>query len=286
MKKGLLLLSLLVLMNFMAVQAAEEPQISVFLNAQRVEFPDQQPALVSDRTLVPLRAIFEAYGCMVEWSDNAAYAACAMPGRVRVLQIVEGKQEIVVRDFTVENGQHKTVQSQIALDVPAQNINNRIMVPLRAVSEALDAEVIWNGITSSVNIFYDKDKIYGLEQQNQYISEHYIKAQHILLEGTDAGKRKGEIIINQIKAGTNFEALMYEHNLDGGVAEYPEGYVFTTGETEQAFEAAAFSLKVGEVTEEPVKTSLGYHVIRRVALSQEDYELVRFEAMQAMALGQ
>lgn len=286
MKKGLLLLSLLVLMNCMAVQAAEEPQISVFLNAQRVEFPDQQPALVSDRTLVPLRAIFEAYGCMVEWSDNAAYAACAMPGRVRVLQIVEGKQEIVVRDFTVENGQHKTVQSQITLDVPAQNINNRIMVPLRAVSEALDAEVIWNGITSSVNIFYDKDKIYGLEQQNQYISEHYIKAQHILLEGTDAGKRKGEIIINQIKAGTNFEALMYEHNLDGGVAEYPEGYVFTTGETEQAFEAAAFSLKVGEVTEEPVKTSLGYHVIRRVALSQEDYELVRFEAMQAMALGQ
>ena len=82
MKKGLLLLSLLVLMNCMAVQAAEEPQISVFLNAQRVEFPDQQPALVSDRTLVPLRAIFEAYGCMVEWSDNAAYAACAMPGSI------------------------------------------------------------------------------------------------------------------------------------------------------------------------------------------------------------
>ena len=79
---------------------------------------------------------------------------------------------------------------------------------------------------------------------------------------------------------------MYEHNLDGGVAEYPDGYIFTAGETEQAFESAAFALRVGEVTNEPVQTSLGYHVIRRVALREDDYELVRFEAMQAMALGQ
>lgn len=286
MKKGLLLFCFLFIFYCIPAGAAEEPQISVFLNAQRVEFPDQQPVLVSERTLVPLRAIFEAYGCMVEWSNNAAYAACAMPGRVRVLQIAEGKQEIVVRDFTIENGQRKTAQFQIDLDVPAQNINDRIMVPLRAISEALDAEVIWNGITSSVNIFYNKDSIYGLEQQNQYISEHYIKVQHILLEGTEAGKSKGEIIINQIKNGTNFEALMYEHNLDGGVAEHPDGYIFTTGETEQAFETAAFALSIGAVTEEPVKTSLGYHVIRRVSLNTEDYELVRFEAMQAMALGQ
>ena len=186
-----------------------------------------------------------------------------------------------------KNGKEKTTQSQITLDVPAQNINDRIMVPLRAISEALGAEVIWNGITSSVNIFYNKDNIYSLEQQNQFISENYIKVQHILLENSDSGKSKGKIIINQVKQGINFEALMYEHNLDGGVAQYPEGYVFTRGEVgDQSFEDAAFALKIGQVTNQPVKSEKGYHVILRVALSEKDYEEVRLEAMQKLAMGQ
>lgn len=288
MKKQMILLLVVLFLFAMlpVVNGAEEPQISVFLNAQRVTFPDQGPVLVSDRTLVPLRAIFEAYGCMVEWSNGAAYAACAMPGRVRVLQLTEGKSSIVVRDFTNTDGNTKMTQSEIALDVPVQNIQDRIMVPLRAISEALDAEVIWNGITSSVNIFYEKEKIYSTEQQNAYITQNYVKAQHILLENSADGKGKGEIIIRQIKSGTNFEALMYEHNLDGGVVEHPDGYVFTHGDIDPDFEAAAFSLAIGEVTEKPVKTSLGYHVIRRVALTSDDYEAVRFEAMQALALQQ
>ncbi len=288
MKKLCLLLSLCLMLSCVSVVSAEEPKISVFLNSERVIFSDQQPVLVSDRTLVPLRAIFEAYGCMVEWSNGAAYAACAMPGRVRLLQIAEGKKEILVRDYIIENETQKSVESRIVLDVPAQNINDRIMVPLRAVSEALDAEVIWNGITSSVNIFYEKEKIYSIEQQDEFISENYIKVQHILLENSKHGKSKGEIIIDQVtKEGLHFEALMYEHNLDGGVAEYPEGYVFTKGEIgDQDFEDAAFALQIGELTKKPVKSSLGYHVILRVAMKQEDYEEVRLEAMQKLALGQ
>lgn len=267
--------------------SAETPQISVFLNAQRVNFPDQEPVLVSGRTLVPLRAVFEAFGCMVEWSDGVAYTACAMPGRVRLLQITEHGAQITGKDYTMENGKEKSSQFRIDLDVPAQNINGRIMVPLRAVSEALGAEVIWNGITSSVNIFYDKDTIYSLEQQNSFIAEHYIKVQHILLENSETGKNKAEIIINQIQQGVNFEALMYEHNLDGGVVSNPDGYVFSAGEIgDQSFEDAAFALEIGELTDEPVKSEKGYHVIRRVALSEEDYESVRMEAIQKIAMGQ
>ncbi len=288
MKKICVLLSLCLMLSCASVVSAEEPKISVFLNTERVSFPDQQPTLVSDRTLVPLRAIFEAYGCMVQWSNGAAYAACAMPGRVRLLQISEGKNEIVVRDYIIEDETQKSVESRISLDVPAQNINDRIMVPLRAVSEALDAEVIWNGITSSVNIFYDKEKIYSIEQQDAFIGDNYIKVQHILLENSIKGRSKGEIIIDQVtKEGFNFEALMYEHNLDGGVAEYPEGYVFARGEIgDKAFEDAAFALQVGKITKKPVKSSWGYHVILRAEMTQEDYEAVRLEAMQKMALGQ
>ena len=38
------------------------------------------------------------------------------------------------------------------LDVPAQIVNNRTLVPVRAVSEAFDCEVGWDGITQTVII--------------------------------------------------------------------------------------------------------------------------------------
>lgn len=45
---------------------------------------------------------------------------------------------------------------QIKLNVPAQLIGGRTLVPLRAVSEALDCEVKWDGVTRTVNIYSPK----------------------------------------------------------------------------------------------------------------------------------
>ena len=45
-------------------------------------------------------------------------------------------------------------------------------------------------------------------------------------------------------------------------------YVFTKGEMVSEFETAAFALKENELTAEPVKTSYGYHIIKRLPLPQ------------------
>ena len=47
----------------------------------------------------------------------------------------------------VKNGRNFTI------DVPAQIIGERTYLPLRAVAEAMDAEVDWNGEINSVEIY-------------------------------------------------------------------------------------------------------------------------------------
>ena len=51
----------------------------------------------------------------------------------------------------------------------------------------------------------------------------------------------------------------------------PEGYVFTEGEMVQEFYDGTKALEVGAVSE-PVQSSYGYHIIKREALTDADYE--------------
>ena len=45
----------------------------------------------------------------------------------------------------------------------------------------------------------------------------------------------------------------------------PDGYVFSKGEMIDAFETAAYSLKIGEISK-PVKSEYGYHIVKRLPL--------------------
>ncbi len=72
-------------------------------------------------------------------------------------------------------------------------------------------------------------------------------------------------VINRLNNGEDFSKIARE------VSECPSrkrggdlGF-FGRGKMVKEFERAAFSLRVGEYTREPVKTHFGYHVILRVA---------------------
>jgi peptidyl-prolyl cis-trans isomerase C len=85
------------------------------------------------------------------------------------------------------------------------------------------------------------------------------RARHILVEKEDDAKA----LIAQIKAGARFEDLAKKNSKDPGSAENggdldfasPTAYV-------PEFAAALLKLKKGEMTDTPVKTQFGYHVIR------------------------
>lgn len=111
---------------------------TVFVNGSRVFFPDQQPFLKDSRTLVPARGVFEAFGASVSWDDATETVTVSRGDTLVTLTIGQS--------FITVNGVKK------AQDVPAQLINDRTMIPVRAVAEAFGCNVGWDDATYTVTI--------------------------------------------------------------------------------------------------------------------------------------
>lgn len=86
-----------------------------------------------------------------------------------------------------------------------------------------------------------------------------VKASHILVEKEDEAKA----IIAQLNKGGDFAKLAKEKSKDPVAAEQGGdlGY-FTKDTMVEPFADAAFAMKKGEVSKEPVKTQFGWHIIK------------------------
>jgi hypothetical protein len=104
--------------------------ISVFVNGNEVNI-DVQPVIVNDRVLVPIRQIANALGLSdndVTWNADGSVA------------INDGSNQILITD----NDQQVSLNGNpYSLDTPAQIIDGRMMVPLRAISQLLNKNVQW-----------------------------------------------------------------------------------------------------------------------------------------------
>lgn len=142
-----LLTSATLLVSSASVIAAdrEARQPDVYVNAAKVEFADQNAYITDEgRTLVPARGVFEAMGCSVEW-DEENYI-------VTVSDSSSDKKIILTIDDTVMKVVSDGKESEVVLEVPAQLMNDRTMIPLRAVSEALGCMIMWNEKSYTINI--------------------------------------------------------------------------------------------------------------------------------------
>ena len=100
---------------------------------------NQWPFIENNRTLVPLRAVFEVLNCSVEWDIDSNSAV-----------VIHGSTKIVIpanSQTAYVNGIAKS------LDTTAKIVNNRIMVPLRFISESINKTVIWDDINKTVLIY-------------------------------------------------------------------------------------------------------------------------------------
>ena len=118
-------------------QALRSFSIPVYVNNS--ELACDQPAVARNgRTLVPLRAIFEALGATVEWN-----------GVNQTITAVKGNTTVRMR----LNGTTMSKNGQIiSLDVPPQAIGGRTMVPVRAIADAFNYNVSWDSVNRIVSI--------------------------------------------------------------------------------------------------------------------------------------
>ncbi len=89
-------------------------------------------------------------------------------------------------------------------------------------------------------------------------AEEEVRARHILMSTEEEAKA----IVADIKKGTAFEKLAKDKSTDkASGAEGGDLGWFKKTDMVQEFATAAFVLKKGELTETPIKTQFGYHVI-------------------------
>jgi peptidyl-prolyl cis-trans isomerase D len=117
----------------------------------------------------------------------------------------------------------------------------------------------------------DRLEGYFKAHDSDYNTPKKVKASHILLktspkssEGEQSeAKAKAEKIIGELNGGASFEELAKKYSDDPGSKEKGGSLDwFEKGRMVREFEDSAFSLKKGEMTQTPVKSSFGYHIIK------------------------
>ena len=89
-------------------------------------------------------------------------------------------------------------------------------------------------------------------------SKEEIQARHILLEE----KEKALKIIKELEQGADFAELAKKHSTGPSASNGGNLGYFAEGQMVPSFSKAAFSLKKGEITTDPVQTEFGWHIIK------------------------
>ena len=131
------LLTIIMAVSATAIPAIANDNITVKLDGKEVAF-DVAPQLVNERTMVPVRAIFEALGATVEWDQQT--------------NTVTSSKDGTVIQLTINNPIMKVNGREVVLDTAACIIGERTLVPVRAISESFNLNVDWDGTAKTVII--------------------------------------------------------------------------------------------------------------------------------------
>ena len=119
-------------------QVKTDDSIKVVVDGKEIIFTDQAPIIKNDRTMIPLRGVLETMGIDIVWNAEE--------------QSITAERGDSYALFKIGETTLKTAEGEITLDVAPEIINDRTMIPLRAVTELFGAEVTWDADTKTVTI--------------------------------------------------------------------------------------------------------------------------------------
>ena len=99
---------------------------------------DVPATIINDRTMVPLRALFEAINASVNYDNETRTIFIRKDDTIIVMQVGQAAMFI--------NGTKKEI------DAPSVIVKDRTLVPLRAISESLGRQVDYDGNTKTVTV--------------------------------------------------------------------------------------------------------------------------------------
>lgn len=147
--------------------------IKVYLNNDVIDFTDENgnvvnPQLINDRTMVPMRKIFEVFEAEVQWEGETETVTAVTAEKTIVLQINNNIAKIINASGETE---------EITLDSAPVIIEGRTLVPVRFIAESLELKVGWDGSTNSV-IIIDVEELLEVIKENaptfyEYVTNEY-----------------------------------------------------------------------------------------------------------------
>ena len=117
--------------------------VETIITKKNVKF-DTPPVIKQGRTLIPVRALTEGFGATVEWNAEE-----------RIVTVSKGDVVIV---FNLNDGKVLVNDEETAIDVPAQIMNNRTIVPLRFILERFKLKVEYDSETGIIEIDEEADE--------------------------------------------------------------------------------------------------------------------------------
>lgn len=118
--------------------ANDTKAIDVILDGEALIFTDQEPVLWQDRVMIPVRVLAESWGIGVNWNENAKRIDLSYLDNHLVFDI--NKNEALIND------------NRTSIEISPIIRAERLLIPLRLVSEAFGSEVSWDEINRRVDI--------------------------------------------------------------------------------------------------------------------------------------
>lgn len=152
--------------NTSYIYSAEEVYISI--DGEKLDDLAMPPIILNGYTLVPAREVFEKIGAIVEYKADIEQV------------VIKSNDDVIIIPINSKMAYINGKASE--MDTEAKIINNKTMIPLRFVSDAMGYEVSWDNETRTANIKLPAPKIIAednyklVNNKNDILAEYpYIK---------------------------------------------------------------------------------------------------------------
>ena len=243
LKKALcVLMSTGMLFSGVTVAYGEESNISLQINGSEIS-AEVPPTIIDGRTMVPVRAIFEAVGANIDF-DAETKTITARNGDTTVNMTVGANA------VTVNN-------KEVQLDAPAVIVNGRTLAPARFVAETFGYTVQWDAENKIV-------KINGKESSTETTTEtttkatatssskkYYDEYSDVLDYGTFSGANlvdKMTVELSDFKSHSYIYDFKYDESRFSGLDKVVETYAEQVEKTGWKVTAMAEAEEAGIIT--------------------------------------